>query len=209
MTLKIKKDKEGGTEKADHMKRYAKYYASGVLNYDTHSRMIPNIEFYAKQAGIPEQFIYTASDKILTERDLKYLNSWGHLGEKNLCGAYFTKASERYIERMQMIVAVVLRNMIDAKVITVQNLVKELKNGNPVDSKLVCIPNLCISKHQGGDIATWELSSVVGWLLQRQGLGYQTVVYIEDVKYIEAQYGTIIAELVSTNMYALTSTKKK
>ena len=207
--LKLNKDKgkdnhdEPDTDKQEHMKKYAKFYESGVLNYEQHSMMIPNLEFYATQAKIPLHYLYSSCKDLITDLDLQYFDNWVHLIDKKICGAYLTKHSERYVERMYCMVAIMLRNLHDAKFLTIQEVVKELKAGGRVDSRFVCVPNFCLPKKQGGDMATWEMSSIVGWLLERQSMGYQTVLYVENLKDVEIQYGTVVKQLLANHMQPL------
>lgn len=191
------------TEEENHKNIYAKYYKSGVLHYDIHNRMVMNLEFYAVESGIPMHYLYSKCKHLLLPCDLAYLASWRDFQDKEIVGAFFTKQSEKYIERMYAIVAIMLRNLIDAKFITIQALVSSLKNNQAINSKVVCIPNFCLTKKKGGDVASWELSSIVGWLLERQSRGQQTIIYVDNPKLIEEQYGVVVSNMCSNYMCPL------
>ncbi len=175
-----------------HMGIYGDYYATGILNYKKHWRMVQNIGMYAEQAGIPEYFIYNTSEGILLPKDINYLEKFGVHSEKGISGAVMPTAETNFIDRMYSMVGVLTRNFIEARFITLQDLIKEIKAGNPPKSKLICIPNFALDKSEGGNVATWEMSNVLSWVLNSHSQGRQLVVYVESYDYIRQQYGGVL-----------------
>ena len=195
--MTIQQDPTLSEDKEQHLQRYAHYYEGGVIDYDTHFRLVPNIEVYAKQAGIPEHYVYHTSIGILEGKEVKYAKTWNELPSKHVFGGYYTQKSEGYMERIYSIIGLSLRNYIDARIITLQDLITALKNGESIDNTLVCIPNLSVHKNSGGDVPSWQLSIVVGWLLGRINGKKQTIIYFEDTNTLKQQYGS----LVETHIY--------
>lgn len=185
-----------------HMLVYGEYYAAGILNYQKHWRMVQNIGMYAEQAGIPEYFIYNTSEGILLPKDVKYLEEFSSQFINGISGALF-EGKENFIDRMYCMVGVLTRNFIDARFITLQDLIKEIKAGNPPKNKLICIPNFALDKSEGGNVATWEMSNVLSWMLNSNSQGRQVVVYVETLDYINQQYGGVLRTHIDNHFLEL------
>lgn len=179
-------------DEVHHMSVYGDYYQTKILNYKKHWRMVQNIGMYAEQAGIPEYFIYNTSEGILLPKDIDYLEKFGVHAEKGISGAVIPTHDTNFIDRMYSMVGVLTRNFIEARFITLQDLIKEIKAGNPPKSKLICIPNFALDKSEGGNVATWEMSNVLSWVLNSHSQGRQLVVYVESYDYIRQQYGGVL-----------------
>lgn len=185
-----------------HMQVYGEYYATGILNYQKHWRMVSNIEMYAEQSGIPEYFIYHTSEGILLPQDVKYLEEFSSQFIKGISGAVF-EGKENFIDRMYSMVGVLIRNFVDARFITLQDLIKEIKSGNSPKSKLICIPNFALDKSEGGNVATWEMSNVLSWMLNSHSQGRQVVIYVETLDYINQQYGGVLRTHIDNHFLEL------
>lgn len=200
-TKDVKPDDLSEDEK-HHMQSYAEYYATGILNYKRHWRMVQNIGMYAEQSGIPEYFIYNSSEGILLPKDIKYLEEFGGHQEKGVSGAVLI-SNPNFLDRMYSMVGVLTRNFIEARFITLQDLIKELKAGNSPKSKLICIPNFALDKSEGGNVATWEMSNVLSWVLNSHSQGRQVVIYVEAMDYINQQYGGVLRTHIDNHFLEL------
>ncbi len=195
MALKIKTPKalveELDEDEVAHVALYSKYYEPGVLTYEKHRRLVMNIGMYAEAAGIPEFYIYNSAKQILNEDALDYLTGWGLNSERAVGGAWFSGINN-CTDSMYAMVGVMLRNFKDAKYITIQDLIAGVKSGKPPESRLVCIPNFALDKAQGGDVASWELAHVVGWMLSAHGAGQQVVAYCQTPELVNSIYGGVL-----------------
>jgi len=189
-------------DEVHHMSVYADYYATGILKYKKHWRMVQNIEMYAEQAGIPEYFIYNTSEGVLLSKDVKYLEGFGVHQSKGISGAVI-EGKHNFIDRMYSMVGVLTRNFVDARFITLQDLIKEIKSGASPKSKLICIPNFALDKSEGGNVATWEMSNVLSWVLKSHSQGRQVVLYVETLDYINQQYGGVLRTHIDNHFLEL------
>lgn len=185
-----------------HMQVYGEYYATGILNYQKHWRMVQNIGMYAEQSGIPEYFIYHTSEGILESKDVEYLEKFSNHFINGISGAVI-ESNHNFIDRMYSMVGVLIRNFIDARFITLQDLIKEIKSGNSPKSKLICIPNFALDKSEGGNVATWEMSNVLSWMLNSHSQGRQVVIYVETLDYINQQYGGVLRTHIDNHFLEL------
>ena len=185
-----------------HMQVYGEYYATGILNYQKHWRMVSNIGMYAEQSGIPEYFIYHTSEGILLPKDVEYLEKFSSHFINGISGAVI-ESNHNFMDRMYSMVGVLIRNFIDARFITLQDLIKEIKSGNSPKSKLICIPNFALDKSEGGNVATWEMSNVLSWMLNSHSQGRQVVIYVETLDYINQQYGGVLRTHIDNHFLEL------
>ena len=185
-----------------HMQVYGECYATGILNYQKHWRMVSNIEMYAEQSGIPEYFIYHTSEGILLPKDVEYLEKFSSHFINGISGAVI-ESNHNFMDRMYSMVGVLIRNFIDARFITLQDLIKEIKSGNSPKSKLICIPNFALDKSEGGNVATWEMSNVLSWMLNSHSQGRQVVIYVETLDYINQQYGGVLRTHIDNHFLEL------
>lgn len=207
MALSLKHKKSGNGEVSldvkDHIAKYRKYYKPGVLQYESHNRFVMNIGFYADMAGVPEHFLYHPAKTILHKKDLDYLTKWFKLGANLISGGVYTGVDPNIMDRMYAIIGVLLRNNVDARFITAQDLLSELKSGGEVNNTMVCVPNFCLPKNAGGNIAPWESATILGWVLSRHGNGKQTLLYSESYDLIESQYGMTLKNHIDNNFKVL------
>lgn len=194
MSLKIKTNTvdEISEDKIEHLKKYKKYYSTGILTYKNHWRIVQNISMYAEQAGIPEYFIYHSCKDILHDAELQYLADFNGISDKGISGGYYESGADSYIDRMYSMVGLMLRNYKDAKFITLQDLIFAIKANDAPKSRLVCIPNFALAKDEGGNVATWELANVLSWILNHHSRGRQVVIYAQDLDFIDQQYGGVL-----------------
>ena len=184
------------------MQVYGEYYATGILNYQKHWRMVSNIGMYAEQSGIPEYFIYHTSEGILLPKDVEYLEKFSSHFINGISGAVI-ESNHNFMDRMYSMVGVLIRNFIDARFITLQDLIKEIKSGNLPKSKLICIPKFALDKSEGGNVATWEMSNVLSWMLNSHSQGRQVVIYVETLDYINQQYGGVLRTHIDNHFLEL------
>ena len=99
------------------------------------------------------------------------------------------KPASPVAQRMMALAGACLRNFINAKVMTVQEVLARLKEGNMPNPSVLFIPNFFIGKEHGGAIPAWQVAGLWGLLLDRQAEGCQTFLYVEDMDAMAAQYG--------------------
>jgi hypothetical protein len=95
---------------------------------------------------------------------------------------------------MMAMAAALLRNYIDARVITVQTLLEASEHHHEIpDPTVLLIPNLFV--RQGGKgIPSWKMSLIYDLLLSRFTAGRVTVAYVEDMNLMAADYGALMAQ---------------
>lgn len=163
---------------------------NGLIDEAAHELLLADLGHWSRQAGIPESFVFSSIHKYCDKAaELEYVES---LLDPNIdvIGMMYTgKIGGASInDRMMAIAGVCLRNYINAKVMTVQDVIQSLKDNTMPSPTVLLIPNFFMSSKKG-HIAEWQVSGLLGMLYKRQQEGKQTVLYLSNKKELEAEYG--------------------
>ncbi len=171
--------------------------ARGTIDEVAHEMLLADIEGYTRTAGIPEHFVWTPVTQYCeTEEEMDYIMSIKkrlHNKDGEIIGmVYIGDVDGAAInERMMSIAGVCLRNYINAKVMTVQDVLLAMKQDEmPSNVSVLLIPNFFATRKDGGHIADWEVSSLLGMLYKRQQDGKDTVLHVSSKTDLAAEYGT-------------------
>lgn len=163
-------------------------FASGLLNLDVHDRLLLNLERVVKKAGVPTHAVWSKlSDFCEPKSDYAWVRDLHSSADFGL--VYVGKLKVPADAKMRAITGACLRNYTDARMFTVQEVIRLLKDDSLPDATLLLIPNFCVDKTDGGDIPTWEVQLLLGMLLKRMSAGQKTVLYISSWTALEKQYG--------------------
>lgn len=168
-----------------------KAYESHLLVPEVHSRLVQDIENVARAAGIPMNLIWTSATEYCTEQEIEFTRTLPQHAVEGVYGFMYlgTKHQQPVAMRMMALAGACIRNFINAKVMTVQDVLAACRKDAMPKPTVLFIPNFFVGKEQGGAIPAWQVSGLLGMLLNRQAEGLQTFVYVEDVDAMGAQYG--------------------
>jgi len=169
--------------------------ADKLIDREVHSQLLADIEGFTRTAGIPERFVWTSIRDYCEEDEITYIHDLlrslverdgeclGMVYIGNVEGASAN-------DRMMAIAGICLRNYINAKVMTVQDVLQAMKDGTmPGNVSVLLIPNFFMDASDGGHIAKWQISELIGMLYKRQQEGKHTVLYVSDLDSLESEYG--------------------
>lgn len=176
-------------------------FSSGLLDKDYHERLLADLTKVTQVAGIPAKYVWSKLSAYCGHDELAWVRSIRHVATDGL--AYTGKLSIPVDNKMFAITGAMLRNYIDARVMTVQDVLQKLKDGDMPTPTVLLIPNFCIEKGEGGDIPQWQASSLLGLLYSRAAKEQKTVIYITSKVVLEKQYGSAIASHVEAHYQIL------
>lgn len=178
-----------------------KAYASQVLDPEVHGRLVADIENVARAANIPMHLIWTSSKEYCNASELEYLRHLPTHASNGVFGYVYSGKVEGHPVplRMMAMAGCCVRNFINAKVMTVQEVLSALKKDAMPSPTVLLIPNFFIGKEQGGSIPAWQVSGLLGLLLNRQSEELQTIVYVESMADMAVQYGDTFKHHFMTN----------
>ncbi len=172
------------------MNMVATAYAENILDESVHSRLVKDLERISSMANIPPQMILTSMTNHCSPGEVEWVRHIKNREDDKLGLAYVGAKGKMPVEsRMMAMGGALLRNFIDARIFTVQDIISRLDQGNMPDPTVLMIPNFFISKEQGGHISSWHVSSLLGLLITRLSNKRVTCLYVDDLKRLEAEYG--------------------
>lgn len=164
---------------------------SGLIDIGTHEMLLDDIQGVLRQAGIQEKYVWTPIRDYCEEDEVNYVATLNDPDAPAIGMVYIGNINGASVnDRMMAIAGTCLRNYINAKVMTVQDVLLSLKTDSmPSNVSVLLIPNFFIGKKEGGTIANWEISALLGMLYKRQQEGKKTILYVSDENALEAEYG--------------------
>lgn len=159
----------------------------GILNKDYHQKLIADLERIAEKAGIPDYMVWSRLSQYCTDKDVAWVKHIRKGDDNGL--AYVGEFSVPVEDKMMAIAGACLRNYIDAKVMPVQEVIARLKNDTMPSPTVLLIPNFCLDQGDGGEIAQWQISSLLGMLYSRLAKNLKTVLYIGSLASLQKNYG--------------------
>jgi len=175
-------------------------YDSNLLVKDTHDLLVANVERYARRANIPVSMVFTSMQQYCTEPEIEYMKDLRRQGNCGLIYSGEGKAGNQPVhDRMMSIAGACLRNFINAKVMTVQSVLKALKHDSMPEITVLLIPNFYHKTNNGGVIPTWEVSNLLGLLYSRQEADLKTFLYVQDLVSLRLDYGNVFESHLKNN----------
>jgi hypothetical protein len=186
-------------DREKHQYVYAHMYEPGVLDPDVHYKLVEDFDHYLSIARVRPEFVINNMDSIgCGEVEQDWVRGIRKHASNRIAGLAFI-GSKNVADRMGAIVGACLRNYIDARIITVQELLRSMKDGDAEDPTVLLIPNFFIGKQSGGDLPTWQVSQLLGLLYQRFFDNRLTVIYVQDMNALAEGYGLPFKEHVEKN----------
>lgn len=170
-------------------------YKSGVLDKHEHGRLVQEIESVARRAGIPVQMVWTSMKDICSEDELEYVRQLRRKSPEGVYGLVYVGKSQgvhSILDRMSAVAAACVRNYINAQVMNVNDVIRNVQAGTMPEPTVLCIPNFYIGAE--ADIPQWRSGALLDMLYSRQQSGLQTFLYVKDMDGLKSDYGESFAE---------------
>jgi hypothetical protein len=180
-------------------------FESGILDPEYHKELVADIDSIAATAGLGKShvpLIYTPLTNLCGPEEREWLTEYSNfVATGDTAGIFFSGVFEEpsVLDRMLAMTACFLRNYVDARILTVQEVLSILKAGGEVKGSVLFIPNFYLPSSAEGSIPKWQISDLYGLLLSRHRDGLQTVLYVKNKASFEADYGQELARFVISN----------
>lgn len=162
-------------------------FAEKRLDKTFHARLLIDLDRFAETAGIPPVMVWSRLNEFCSPEEVDWVR---HIKQSETVGMVFVGAFGMPVEdKMMAIAGACLRNYIDARVMSVQDVIVRIKEQTMPNPSVLLIPNFCLEKGDGGDIAQWNISSLLGLLLSRLSKNLKTVLYVGSMAALEKNYG--------------------
>ncbi len=182
----------------DHLNRNYNAYAPGVLNIKQHFQLVEEMARYCNDAGVSSDYVTHSMLDYCQDEEMDWMRSYPTHFDNRIYGAAFLGGVD-ILPRMSAMVGCAMRNYIQARIITLQSLLNDMKSGDTPNEELLFISNFCLPKNQGGAIAVWQIPLLVGLLYDRFSKKKHTVVYVSSIEDLRGIYGDTIAQHIKNN----------
>ena len=183
-------------------------YASGVLKEEVHGALVADLDRRSKHASIqPHWVCYPLGDWVNADA-VEWVRNFHTNSEQGVHGLLLEGiSSATALDQCSAIAGALLRNFIDARVVTVSNVYESLRTGDPLDPTCLLIPNFFVGAGSGVQLASWEISKFYDLLVDRVLRGRSTVLYAHSTSALSSEFGAGIWDLVNKS-YTITSLSK-
>lgn len=186
---------------SDHLIRFPEWYVEGVLDPETHYRLVENAFEYAREAGCRPKDIYRKlKDTCNTEAEYTFVRELAkHRGKvEEFSGLYYTTDMDPAIlDRLRGLTGALVRNFVPVKLLSQGRFFDMIVDGEDFDDYPVLIINDLFRVGPVSDALRRSISSII---IDRYQLGRQTCFgKILSMNLIMEKYGEDVVQLISEN----------
>jgi hypothetical protein len=176
-----------------------------ILHKEYHARLLQDIEHFADVANVPVSMIHEPLSGYCTEAEVKWVTDIMLHRDKNIAGLCLTGIDVKHpVEtKMMAIGAALLRNYIDARVVTMTTLLEEHKAGEVESPTVLLIPNFYMEYSGGKPSTNWQVSILQDILLRRMVERKITIIYVQSIAGLKKNFGEGIGVFIEANWHVL------
>lgn len=180
-------------------------FKSNLLDKEFHRSLLDDLPAMARAANIPVQMVWTSMTKVCVPQEIEYLKAIRRKSLAGVCGMVYTgKPKKPMTNRMMAAAGACLRNYIDARVLTLEDLLTNIKSNTLGSPAVLFVPNFFVGTKEGGKIAEWQTSGLLSMLYSRQAEGHQTMLYVKSLTELATAYGPAFEQHLRANFEILT-----
>lgn len=165
-----------------------------VLDPVVHKRLIAEIEEIAREAGIPRRFIESPLSDVCGAQEIEWVKHYRqHVASGNygLCFAGVDHAT-----KMMAMCGALTRNFVFARVVTVSQVIDELRAGEQPSASALFIPSFHRTTKQGAGVTPFQINLLWQLLESRLLQEKQTIIAIQSMSQLSTDYGQHFRDLV-------------
>jgi hypothetical protein len=155
-----------------------------VLHKQHHDRLVANIDQIALRAGLGVQhrhLIWTSAD--LNTAEMQFCEASVLMARAKApwtlpkIGLCYTKSQADAEQKMLVMTGLLVRNFVDARVMSRMDIVAERKAGGSIDATVVMVPDYAMPEYVES-MPTWERQHMMEFIHQRIREGLPTCVFV-------------------------------
>ena len=173
-------------------------FESKILDKEFHGRLLADLERLSRKAGIPAHYVWSRLAEFCTEDEIAWVRK---MRSDEDHGLIITSSSPTIpVEcKMMAMTGAFLRNYINARMLSVQEVLAMVKASGGVQPTVALVPNFSMSKSDSASVAPWESASLLSWLYSRLVDGQKTVLFVGSMKTLEEVYGEAMLKHLKTH----------
>jgi len=187
------------------MKTEAEAETKSILHKEFHARLLSDLEHYAGVAGIPQHMIHEPMAKYCSPEECDWIKNIKLHREKGMAGLCLTGINKEYpVERRMMaMAAALLRNYVDARVLTMHSLLGEYENGEVESPTVLLIPNFYVEYSGGKTNTNWQVQILQDLLMSRMVAGKITIIYVQSLEGLRERFGESLGTFIEAQWTVL------
>lgn len=165
-----------------------------MLTPERHGRLLADIDNIARTANVPKSMLFQSAAKYCDGAELEWLKRFP-VHQREGRGLVLTGLHKPPPDlKMMAMAAALVRNYVDARVITVQSLLDQHEATKEMPNPTVLlIPNLYVRQGLKG-MPAWKVQLIYDLLLSRFTTQRLSVVYVESLDAMQAEFGHLFVQ---------------
>lgn len=175
-----------------------KVFESKILDREYHGRLLADLDRLARKAGIPAPYVWSKLADFCTEDEIAWVRKMRSDEDHGLI-ITSSSASVPVECKMMAMVGAFMRNYINARLMSVQEVVAMAKSSGSLPPSVALVPNFSMPKSEASPVAPWESALLLSWLYSRLVDGQKTVLFVGSMKTLEEVYGEAMLKHLKTH----------
>jgi hypothetical protein len=163
-----------------------------ILDEVRHARILQDIAGVCSTAGIQAKYLHESMSVYCSQKEIEWVRKYPV--NKTAYAGLLLVGGSGADSRCQAIVAALLRNFVDARLIPLNTL---------LESREIClaptvlaIPNLYVSA--AGNLPGWKAQLIYDLLLQRGALSKPTIAFVESMATLKSSFGAPMVDFLNS-----------
>ena len=174
-----------------------------IIDPDYHQQLLADLPALVRQAGITERYVWNSMREYCTPDEIAFI--MGIKQEDCPLGLYYVgKFETPVIERMMAMAGACLRNYLNAKVMTVYDVLECLKEGTMPSPTVLLIPDF----FEGGSVPEWKRTGLLSLLYKREQQGKKTILYVANKTELRKAYGEPFMDHIQNKFVEIKETEE-
>jgi hypothetical protein len=179
--------------------------SESILHKEYHARLLEDIEHFADVANVPVSMIHEPLAKYCNADEVSWVKAIMLHRENGIAGLCLTgiDKSQPVETKMWAMGAALLRNYIDARVVTMGTLLEEHKEGEVESPTVLLIPNLYVEYAGGKPNTNWQVNILQDILMRRLVEKKTTIIYVQSIEGLKKNFGEGIGVFIEAHWHIL------
>lgn len=159
-----------------------------------HKRLLEDLEHICSVAHVPQKHVRESMVGYCDSLEIDWVVNF-HIYRETYPGLLIEGKKGSATDRCMAIAGALLRNFIDARVLTVSKLLEYHEGPGVPEPTVLIISNLQINNH-GKPFTAWQLAVIYDVLVRRWTANLPTVVAVDDMEALTQNYGLSFAQFL-------------
>lgn len=177
-----------------------------ILDEAYHAKLLEDIDYYAEIAGIPVAMIHEPMATYCSPEECEWITKIMLHREAGRGGLCLTGIDAKHPaqDRMWAMCAALLRNYVDARVVSMRTIWDTADKGEEIpDPTVLLIPNFYVDFSGGKPSTNWQVQILHDVLTQRMIEKKITILYVQSFKGLRECFGEGISSFLEAHWHIM------